>query len=187
MSLYASRPPVPCTSSEDSTGRWSPAARRAPPSRKPHNGPTDARTYAGCWDHRGQSRPGLGGDSPHPGSSGATELRDPGSQRAQRETRARSGGCVRGQRGLLGPRGAGSSTKHRHRRCYGQGPAPSRALLRRAYRRQGRLRRVATRPRPRRRASDGRARLRAGGAHGRRVASPPGPGDRWASSSTCRP
>src|SRR2546422_4669010 len=33
-------------------------------------------------------------------------------------------------------------------------------------------------PRPRRRAGDGRARRRARGAHGRRVAGPPGPGDR---------
>src|ERR1700716_870124 len=50
-------------------------------------------------------------------------------------------------------------------------------VLRRTRRRQGRLLRVATWPRPRRGPGDGGARGRAGRAHDRRVAGPPGPVD----------
>src|SRR5207249_4567313 len=55
----------------------------------------------GCRDHRGQPRPGVGHHRPHPGTAGAAELRDPGTQRAQSGILASNKRSVRGQRGVL--------------------------------------------------------------------------------------
>src|SRR4030088_2225539 len=99
---------------------------------------------AGRWDHWGQPSLGLGRDRPHPGSARVAELRDSGTQRAQRGIRAQGRRSVRHQRGVLKPRTAGDPTVHRRGRCYGQGPAPSRARLGGTCRRPGRLPGVAT-------------------------------------------
>ena len=131
-----------------------------------------------CQDYRGQPCLGLGRHRAHPSPARAAELRDPGTQRDQPGIRARSRRGVRRQRGLRASRGAGGPARCRRGRRHGEGAAPPRARLGRTCRRQavycgGHSVAISTRRRAMAPlAAEPRVR------YGRRVAGPPGTGDR---------